>query len=67
MNSYTKSYNFGYHSTDDRLKGNNRDNFLSSVNIYYLETLVIISLKFPTYFNLKDITDGTKQFIQYYK
>ena len=23
MNSYTKSYNFGYLSTDDRLKGNN--------------------------------------------
>ena len=23
MNSFTKSYNFGYHSTDDRLKSNN--------------------------------------------
>ena len=22
MNSLSKSYNFGYHSTDDRLKGN---------------------------------------------
>ena len=24
MNSYTRIYNFGYHSTDDRLKGNDR-------------------------------------------
>ena len=25
MNSYTKSYNFGYLSTDDRLKGNDSE------------------------------------------
>ena len=23
MNSYTRNYNFGYHSTDDQFKGNN--------------------------------------------
>ena len=28
MNSYIKSYNFGYHSTDGQLKGNNtRDEY----------------------------------------
>ena len=33
MNNYTKSYNFGYLSTDDRLKGNDKYEIYHEENI----------------------------------
>ena len=37
MNSYTMSYNFDYHSTDDQLKGN--DNLFKSGRGFFIPDL----------------------------
>ena len=46
MNSYTRSYNFGYLSIDDRLKGNDTNELspiINSTNTFYsLKTLPLI-------------------------